>query len=218
VKNARKWFLFSASYNFFVPFYQFRPFVVQLFYRFELFVSVVVFFLAGCGGSVPTAVSEAPAATSAPEQAAATPEPSTATPVPPTATPVPPTPTPEPPTATPTPSGPKAGHWEGKPSVSLEVTTDGNIRDFKITFPFGPSQKDCTLQMQDTIIVEADGTFVRTASGTPPAPGAKIEEAYFKGKFESATTLTGTYAFYSCGGVLMFTPTEGTWNAEWKQP
>jgi len=62
----------------------------------------MVFFLVGCGGDAPTAVSEAPAATSAPEQTAATstPEPPTTTP-----TPVPPaaTPTPAPPTATPTP-------------------------------------------------------------------------------------------------------------------
>lgn len=65
-------------------------------------VSLVVFFLVGCGSGAPTAISEAPAATSAPEQAAATSEPPTATSVPPTATPVPPTPTPEPPTPTPT--------------------------------------------------------------------------------------------------------------------
>lgn len=66
-------------------------------------VSLLVFFLGGCGGSPPAAVSEASQATSTPEQAAATPEPPTATSVPPTATPIPPTPTPKPPTATPVP-------------------------------------------------------------------------------------------------------------------
>ena len=57
-------------------------------------VVLVMLFLVGCGGSAPTAVSEAPAVTSAPEQAAATP-----TSEPPTSTP-----TPEPPTGTPTPT------------------------------------------------------------------------------------------------------------------
>lgn len=75
-------------------------------------VILVILFLVGCGGSTPTAVSEAPAATSTPEQAAATPTPKlpTPTPEPPTATSAPEqptaTPTPVPPTATPTPEPP----------------------------------------------------------------------------------------------------------------
>lgn len=31
----------------------------------------------------------------------------------------------------------KAGHWEGEPSVSFDVTANGDIRDFKIVAPFG---------------------------------------------------------------------------------
>jgi hypothetical protein len=172
-------------------------------------VSLVLLFLVGCGGSAPTAVSEAPAATP-------TPEPPTATPVPPTATPVPPTPTPEPPTATPTPAGPKAGHWEGEPSVSFEVTTDGNIRDFKIVIPFPPST--CTITFEE-IMVEADGAFIIPDSlEKPESPDEEIIDDHLYGKFTDVTAIIGAYKFGLCENNFVMPPSQDKWSAEWKGP
>jgi len=33
------------------------------------------------------------------------------------------------------PPTPKAGHWEGQPYVSFDITADGNIRDFGLVAP-----------------------------------------------------------------------------------
>jgi len=181
-------------------------------------VILVLSFLVGCGGSAPTAVSEAPAATSEPEQAAATPtpEPPTSTPEPPTATPVPPTPTP---------SGPKVGHWEGeghwegKRSVSFEIGADGNINGFKMDIKIPNAA--CTVT-SDKVIIEADGTFV-LIFGEPISEG----ENTIQGKFESNTTVTGSYSkqiycvdLDSGKGVygILSDNVDRTWSAEWKRP
>lgn len=171
-------------------------------------------FLVGCGGSAPTAVSEAPAATSAPEQAATTPtpeppaatptpEPPTATPIPPTATPVPPTPTPIPPTDTPTPMvvQPQPGAvLIGEAEDSEDAK--GTVVYFKVSgdgasivtagFGFvGPGQCD-GITLEGGALFNAksvDGPFPITEGGfeIPLPKGGEL-----KGQFISPTEASGT--------------------------
>jgi hypothetical protein len=131
--------------------------------------ALVILFLVGCGGSAPTAVSEAPAATSAPEQAAATPTseppPATPTPEPPTPTPEPPTdtPTPEPPTATPTPEPPTATPTPAIINPQPGITLTGNLKDSEgkdsgtINFIVSEDGKSITLV---DVIVKYEGSSV----------------------------------------------------------
>ena len=162
-------------------------------------LTAVVLLLVGCGR--------------APAEPTATP-----TPVPPTATPtpVPPTatPTPVPPTATPTPiPGPKSGHWEGKPSVSFEITTEGKIRDFVIVIPIGVDK--CTVTLEKEIDIETDGTFI---IGAVDSEGM-LEGNSISGKFDSTDTATGAYSKnWLCGNQFVFSTEEGSWSAEWKGP
>lgn len=179
----------------------------------------------------------------------------TPTPVPPTSTPTStpsptatPTNTPEP-TATPTPipptstptrrPGPQAGHWEGQPSVSFEVTANGHINNFKIVTPLGGGT--CTLQLQEEIIIETDGTFVfaesvqmtesmqgfvdlaKTLGGATPVvtqsdAGQMIEAFNISGKFDTPTNLSGAYRIMICGNNITVPAQKGAWSAEWKGP
>jgi hypothetical protein len=112
---------------------------------------------------------------------------------------------------------PKVGHWEGEPSVSFDVTNEGNIRDFKIVAPFGGGS-ECTINLTEDIVIESDGTFTFSSSLT--AVGS-IENR-ISGKFDGDTTVTGTYLFDFCGSgenvTVRFLSNEETWSAEWKSP
>jgi hypothetical protein len=192
--------------------------------------------LAGCGTPLATP-------TLVPSTSTPTSIPPTATPAPPTATPtqIPPTATstPIPPTSTPTlPPGPKPGHWEGRPSVSFEVTTDGNIRNFSIVVPFG--QTTCTLTAEEEFSLGADNTIIFSKLGPSldknllelmvaleiptPVPiktdaGELIEMQHISGKFNSPTTITGTFEVLVCEGEFAFSSgQDDKWSAEWKGP
>lgn len=174
-------------------------------------VSLVVFFLVGCGSGAPTAISEAPAATSALEQAAATSEPPTATSVPPTATPIPPTPTPEPPTATSTPVPPtptstpvisnpqpgstfsgsvEIGEKAASTTISFTISDDGasiTLLELKIIGPFECSDASAGEGTESAQNVEGplsitEGKFEASLFG-----GGKVE-----GQFISSTEVSGT--------------------------
>jgi photosystem II stability/assembly factor-like uncharacterized protein len=131
----------------------------------------------------------------------------------------------------------RAGHWEGKASVSFDVTDEGGIRNFKIEAPVALSK--CVIELE-RIDVEADGTFVYTTlikeedywpgadrSGeTWPTPvmtgnGPMVESIRISGEFESPTTLTGTFRILACGNQqYLWVEGQGTetWSAEWKGP
>ncbi len=169
-------------------------------------VSLLVFFLGGCGGSPPAAVSEASQATSAPEQAAATPEPPTATSVPPTATPEPPTPTPEPPTATPTPAvvnpQPSAA-FSG--DLKSDETTSSGVINFKVSND-GNSISEGEIKLTGASLkpIECSGgslegmsELTQSLKGPFPVEDGKVnaslaEGGELKGAFTSPTEANGT--------------------------
>jgi len=139
-----------------------------------------------------------------------------------TATHVPPTPRPSPVA--------QVGHWEGVPGVSFEVGPDGDIRSFKLVELFGSTL--CTVELQE-IPVEVDGAFQFShlipeedyafkGMVTPVVTdaGATVEAQHISGRFDSATTVTGTYKILVCGD-RHYLPLEKeyeilTWSAEWK--
>lgn len=132
---------------------------------------------------------------------------------------------------------PKAGYWAGEPSVSLEVTDDGRIRNLVIESAPAPSVR-CTIEVS-SISVASDGTFTwinlidedeywpsaDRAGDLWPTPvttdeGPKVEAQRITGQFGSATTLTGTYKILVCEDHEFFWA-EGkgvvSWSAEWQR-
>jgi hypothetical protein len=193
----------------------------------KLLFGLIVTFLVGCSPSA------APTPTATPVAATAMPVMARATPVPMSPTAVPPTPTlahlPE----------QSAGHWEGNPSVTFDVQSDGNIYNFKMSVDM-PSMGTCTVT-SDKIEVDPDGAFsfteyqkgvidakvldVAKKLGLPtPETKQTGGESYFlarsiKGKFDTAAEITGTYLIRVCqkGGDLAFS-SEESWNATKKSP
>jgi len=111
-------------------------------------------------------------------------------------------------------TAPRPGHWEGEPSVSFDVTSDGNIRNFRIVAPFGVlSGQYCTIEI-DEVLVEQQGEFTIGEPSDSPM--------YITGKFTSDETFAGTYVIAVCKSGDKFTvvlsPEEEDWSAEWKEP
>jgi hypothetical protein len=174
----------------------------------------ITWLVAGCGGSPSAPVSEAPAAQ--------------ATSIPPTT--APPSPTHQ--------SGPKAGLWEGdKPKVSFEVSSDGKIRNFTMEAPIGGGT--CNIKAEKEIPIEANGTFLfvqsieankidknllglAQAMGNAPEvtktpSGDMIDLQRIEGKFDSDTTLTGSFKLHACGDNFTFSSEPSSpWKAAWK--
>ena len=99
----------------------------------------------------------------------------------------------------------------------------------------------CTITV-DEVKVEADGTFIisesvkvtddmrslidffsvagiPTPAVTPSNSGDTIESKHIDGKFNSATSLVGTYTIVTCGSQFGGSSGETpTWSAEWKRP
>ncbi|MFN8490885.1 MAG: hypothetical protein U0350_25050 [Caldilineaceae bacterium] len=141
-------------------------------HQYVISLALITFFLAGCAPIKP--VSEASAGASIKASASASPTPTVR---PPKLTPT------QAPTSTPL-ATPKIGHWEGKPSISFDLTSAGEISNFKITVSI-PQLGDCEISiekfaiavsaqqqgtrcLQDgTIcfanIIKPDGTFMDTA-------------------------------------------------------
>jgi hypothetical protein len=91
--------------------------------------------------------------------------------------------------------------------------TDGKIHNFKITIPMGLSE--CIISLKKDVVIEADGTFI---IGEIDSDG-KLKWNSIKGRFDSPTTLAGTYSStWLCGDQLSFSFSESTWSAEWKRP
>jgi tetratricopeptide (TPR) repeat protein len=130
----------------------------------------------------------------------------------PTATAVPPTATPLPPTATATfPPGPRTGHYEGmRPSVSFDITGDGNIANFALNAPFGAST--CNIKIEK--IEVTDSKFVLDVT-TADKEQATIGIFTIKGQIEG-TVVTGTHNISFCGRTVAFNAVDQPWKAEWK--
>ncbi|MEW5957694.1 MAG: hypothetical protein AB1801_08230 [Chloroflexota bacterium] len=108
-------------------------------------------------------------------------------------------------------TGVKAGHWEGEPSVSFTVTSEGNIRNFKIVTPFGAlAGQSCTIEV-DEIVVGKQGEFTVGQPHDSPM--------YLTGQFNGANRLSGTYKVALCKQgdeyTMVFNPEEKSWSAEW---
>lgn len=166
-----------------------------------LLVAVVVLLLAGCGGT--------------PSEPATTPTPTLPT-VSPTYTLIPVSPTPTIiPTQTPGPPGsrPQAGLWQGSSGAFFEVSPDGNIINFKISIPIGADR--CTISIDEEIVVGSDGTFLL---GGLREDGT-LSGNSISGKFDSTTTMTGTYSdAWLCGNMISTSSAEGTWDAKLQEP
>ena len=132
---------------------------------------------------------------------------------------VPSTATPFPPTTTSTStlltsvSIAKAGHWEGEPSVSFDVETDGIIHNFKIAIPITLGVCNVT---RDNILIGANGTFTFTFSD--PLQPIQAGRNTIHGKFENDTAVSGLISSSISCGPLPVTVTDNTWSAEWKVP
>jgi hypothetical protein len=103
------------------------------------------------------------------------------------------------------PTGPEPGRYTGTPSVSFDVTEDQQVCDFEITIPFEDST--CTLQTT-TCTQVVDNEFGWEWSHDPFAFTSSIT-----GRFDTRTHALGNYSVYFCGSTLVFTPSEGTWEA-----
>lgn len=137
----------------------------------------------------------------------------------PTAISAPPTstPTPIPPTLTPTLSpGPKAGNWVGSVAFGgwtfFEISPQGKILNFSMEIPLGANR--CTISLDEEIVIESDGSFI---IGSVNSDGM-LEANSISGKFDSETSMTGTYSkTWLCGNQISTSTAEGTWGAEWKE-
>lgn len=74
------------------------------------------------------------------------------------------------------------------------LTTDGNIRDFKMVVPLEIGDP-CTIELKE-IVIEADDTFAVTIQVGKTVDGQRIS-----GKFDSATTLTGDFVISRCENI-----------------
>jgi photosystem II stability/assembly factor-like uncharacterized protein len=133
----------------------------------------------------------------------------------------------------------KAGHWEGTPSVSFDVTANGDIRNFKMISSIGTGR--CTVEVNE-IPAQADGSFIYTtlikednywpgadraslrAKNVWPTPvvtddGPMVEAIRIGGMLNTPTTLSGTFKILVCGNTQIL-PAEGkgveAWSATWK--
>jgi len=168
--------------------------------------------------------------------------------IPPTATetPLPPTPTqiPSTPTRTQVPGLiAKAGHWEGEPSVSFDITPNGDISNFSLVGDQMDGSK-CNVNLE-LITVEADNTFaftsfrpyetlfssltdsekifIQTAVVMPTPIDTDTGEMYkamdINGKFRNSTEVSGIFMIILCEDIITYMGyPSGDWKAEWKGP
>ena len=113
---------------------------------------------------------------------------------------------------------PRAGHWEGEPSVSFDVTRNGQVHNLEITVPFGLST--CTVTMGETFIGQQNEITMGEPTGEPLA-GTFKATLFITGQFTGETILAGTYRIGICHTTgdkytAIAPPHEGAWNAEWK--
>lgn len=89
-------------------------------------------------------------------------------------------------------TAPKAGHWQGEPSVSFDVTESGEIHNFEATVPFGATGGSCTIKVDK--LDQKDGEYVLGDPSDQDYP------QYVTGKFTNSETFKGVYAISVCKG------------------
>ncbi len=108
-------------------------------------------------------------------------------------------------------SQPKAGHWQGSnPSVSFEVTEDGQITNFVLSAPFVNST--CRLNI---IKINVDGSEFLFDAKSGDQQTATLYIFTLKGAF-SSETISGTYEIKTCGRTIALQPQEMPWKAAWR--
>lgn len=170
-----------------------------------LLLTLILAFLAVCPGSVSSAATEAPTSVATSQDTQ-----SVVTP-------------------------PHPGHWESSdPPVSFDVTTDGNIRNFKMEVPWSPvggGIGTCTIVISAVIPINADNTFAFTGltrlptfksqlDFNTPTPIATIdgvpmiEQFVVSGEFPpNIAVATGKYKILLCGTTFTSPGVTGTWHA-----
>jgi hypothetical protein len=104
---------------------------------------------------------------------------------------------------------PKAGHYQGKPSVSFDVTNDGRITNFEMSASMGEGSPTCNIEISDLKITQT-GEFRSEISSN----------VYIIGKFITSTTVEGTYKITVCPDperwLINLSAKEEKWNAALK--
>ncbi len=113
-------------------------------------------------------------------------------------------------------SRPRVGPWEGE-KVSFTVTEEGTITEFEITVG------TCLVTVDDEISIDftdSFGSFIINPEGVLRGSNAKTATDFSaEAKFDSETTLSGTYSYEICGGFMnLSSPTDVAWAAEWRGP
>ena len=109
--------------------------------------------------------------------------------------------------------GPKQGHWEGEqPSVSFDITSDGDITNFVMHAPFAASTCDITIA---EVTVE-DNEFLVDAA-TMSENESSIGIFTITGDFDG-TSVSVTFQVSVCGTMMSLNPEAKPWNAQWKGP
>jgi hypothetical protein len=107
---------------------------------------------------------------------------------------------------------PKAGHWEGEPALSFDVTESGEIQNLEMTVPFPVGS--CTITI-DTIDQEGSEYVFGD-------PSEQDYPQYITGKFTNSETFKGVYAISVCqsGGnySVALDVEEKPLTAKWKEP
>jgi len=107
--------------------------------------------------------------------------------------------------------GPKQGRWEGEqPSVSFDVTSDGDIANFVMHAPFAASTCDITIDE-----VTVDGNEFLVDATTISESESSIGIFTITGDFDG-TSVSGTYQISVCGTMMSLNPEANPWSAEWK--
>jgi len=141
---------------------------------------------------------------------------------------------------------PKVGQWEGDPSVSFEVTGDGIIKNFHITYSIGTMTCDIAF---DKIGILNDGTFgakqfmldkdykspkniteEERATLYRPDPiiigkDKMIEVVSISGRFDDVGTVSGSFRVLVCEKFQQYFRKGDDevihgrkWSAKWKRP
>jgi hypothetical protein len=106
----------------------------------------------------------------------------------------------------------KLGHWEGKVSradgdmILFDVMESGEVDNIEVELTVTGIK--CTAEVEIALL-NPDGTFTLAATGTTNG---------IRGKFNSATTASGTVTLHDCGGNPVPATSgkdEYTWTAQW---
>jgi hypothetical protein len=109
-------------------------------------------------------------------------------------------------------TAPKAGHWEGEPSLSFDVTESGEIQNLEMTVPF--PMGSCTVKLD--AVDQKDSQYVFGD------PSEQEYPQYITGEFTDSETFKGVYAISVCQSgdnySVAFNVEEEPLTAKWTGP